>query len=128
MKKKKYKNVLSYELAEVAAAYMKKTKQEEVTFKEIDIFYNFVNEGLNKELEKDNISMFISYNPSDRPDQILTFIPLLEIVGEKIQPIKHMDVNDLYIVLVKGMDPDKKKFLEEALDIYFYISNEKLCF
>lgn len=128
MKKKKYKNVLSYELAEVAAAYMKKAKQEEVTFKEIDIFYNFVKEGLNKELEQDNISMFISYDPSNRPDQILTFVPMLEIVGEKIQPIKHMDVNDLYIVLVKGMDPDKKKYLEEALDIYFYISNEKLCF
>ena len=103
---KKQKEILVYDLPEVVACYMYETKQEEVSFNEINNLYkSLLNYSDNK------YEIYVNYAPDTEMEKLPTFIPLFEVKKDKIKLLNEIEILDVYVVLVKGLEPNKKNML-----------------
>lgn len=117
---KKQKEILVYDLSEMVACYMYKTKQEEVSVLEINNLYKSAVNYLDGAYD-----VFVNYTPDKIIETIPTFIPLFEVKGKIVKLLNHIEILDVYVVLVKGLEPNKKRVLTKIVDDYLKINEFK---
>jgi len=110
---KKSKELITIELAEFVACYMYETKQNEITIEELNNAYKNIYQFLSKRKE-----VTIFYSPEYKLEQIPCFVPMFEVDKNSVKLLNHLDYQDAYIVLVKGLYLTKKKTLTEAIKKY----------
>ena len=117
---KKQKEILVYDLSELIACYMYQTKQEELTVLEVNNLYKCLVDY------SDNVyEIYVNYTPNNTIETLPTFIPLFEVEENVIKLLNHIEILDVYVVLVKGLEPNKKRVLTKIVDDYLKINEFK---
>ena len=117
---KKQKEILVYDLSEMVACYMYLTKQEELTVLEVNNLYKCLVDY------SDNVyEIYVNYTPNNTIETLPTFIPLFKVEENVIKLLKDIEILDAYVVLVKGLESNKKQVLTKIIKDYIKLNDLK---
>ena len=110
---KRQKGPMVVELSELIASYMYESNKRKITFEELKALHTSVSELMNFKTPS-----YINYNPEIQLEKISTFLPVFNVIKDAVKLNKDIDLIDMYIVLIKGLEPNKKEVLTTSVKEY----------